>query len=122
MIRIKEEETMKRHVVLVKKNTPLLLFVFAKNTNKQYPDAKHTFLDQNICNKFTHEQMNQSYAMGAFVQNATHKIVQAPIQKMNTTIEFIVKNYTKAYIICAIWCRGAQTVGKRIEFILNCFE
>ena len=36
----------KMHVVLVRKNTPLLLFVFAKNTNKQYLDARHIFLDQ----------------------------------------------------------------------------
>ena len=45
MIKIKEKKQWKRHVVHVKKY-PQFYFCICQNTNNQYQNARHTFLDQ----------------------------------------------------------------------------
>ena len=116
--RFKEKDTKEVHVVLVRKNTPLYYLYLPKIQTNSTLMQSTFFWFQVIWNHFSYELMTQNYAMGAFVQNATHKNVQAPIQKMVTTIELLVKNYTRyIYHICHL-VEGFLNSGQR----LNPFE
>ena len=120
--RSKKRTQKEKHVVLVKKIPHFIYLYLPKiQTNSTYVLGTFSWV-KTICNTFSYEHLNPVYATGPLCKMPYTKTVQAPIQKMDTTIAILVKNYTRyIYHTCHLvkWCSNS---GKHLNSVWIALE